>query len=131
MLAAASQPRRCDGLHHKPSDILFSLSQVLCRLEDGDTGKCVYLLTCREAGGLRLAVCHDGRTFSSFLTSQILKDMADKIDCDSEEFLMETERALTGKSRDAEHFVYKIVPKSNELQLAWKRHLLHENVKVR
>ena len=97
---------------------------------DGDTGKCVYLLTGREEAGLRLVACEDSRTWSVLLTTANFSVMARQVGVEAKEFTGETERALTGQPRATEHFVYSMAQKPQGLQLTWKRHLLPGNIKV-
>ena len=106
------------------------LFKVLSRLVDGDTGERVYVLTRREEAGLRLVACVDRRTWTALLTTANLSGMARQVGIDSEEFKLETGRALSGQPRATETFVYSVTHKSGGLQLSWKRHLLPDNVKV-
>lgn len=64
------------------------------------------------------------------LTRENLASMATKIGIETEEFIRETERALSGQPLSSECFAYNVCREAERLRVIWKRHLLTDNVKV-
>lgn len=90
----------------------------------------MYVLSGREGGGLRLTVCAGAQTWTTLLTAAKISSMAALVDMDAEDFLQETERALTRQPLSTENFVYNVCHEAEGLCVAWKRHLLADDVKV-
>ena len=88
------------------------------------------MLTCRERAGLRLTVYAGTKTWTGALTAAEMRSMASEVGMETNEFIQETERAIKGKPKIKEHFVYDVSHDDGRLQLIWKRHLLSDNIKV-
>ena len=125
----AEQVSSCP-VHDRMASLLAA--KVLSRLDDGDTGECAYVLTTGTKGaGMRLVACQGNRTWVLQLAASDLECMAREAGLLPDEFKRETERALARRPRATETFVYSIASEREGLRLAWKRHLLPDNIKVR
>lgn len=90
----------------------------------------MYVLAGREEVGLQLTVFTSTEAWTTQLTRENLASMATKIGIETEEFIRETERALTGQPLGSECFSYSVCREAEGLRVIWKRHLPKDNVKV-
>ena len=88
------------------------------------------MLSGRESGGLRLTVCAGTQAWATLLTATKISSMAAVVGMDAEDFLQETERAFARQPLSTENFVYNVHREAEGLRVAWKRHLLADDVKV-
>ena len=102
--------------------------QILSRLETED--ECIYILTCREGAELKLTVYSRNKTWFVTLAAAKLRSMASKVGIEGNEFTEETHRAITGKPKCNENFVYNVSNENGGLLFVWKRHLIKDNIKV-
>ena len=88
------------------------------------------MLTRREGAGLQVTAYAGTQAWATFLTPRDLETLATEVGLATEEFTRETERALAGRQLSSENFVFSVSRDATGLRLAWKRHLLADNVKV-
>ena len=101
---------------------------VLSRLDAEEMT--AYLLTCREGAGLRLTLCAQGVMWRGELKEAELGAMAAAVSVQVEEFTSETERALTRRQLGEDDYVYSLKRSRGGMELAWKRHIVSEGIKV-
>ena len=115
-------------------DVLFgdvdSDGKSFAKLETDDGSRTLYVLTGYSDGAVSLAVSDGAKTWMGRVSPRQLGEMARKAKMEIGEFTSESLKALTCENVGDLNFVYsaKLNP-SGSLELAWKKHLISENIK--